>query len=295
MLRAAERNVSQVGSGAVDWLAARGWDVYSDARGLQLFGDEITNGDFTVRRFWSTPMALTRRVDPNVAGVVEASLVIEGVGSVKDPDTGEAPFEVGALLLSEPSVALELRTTEPTAFIQIETRAARVPAEVSFHRVLHSASELNGARAVLASIVTALLNSPIEPTMTGFPYFEMSIEAALAAVVLEADMEPDYPGSPAERALFRRATTLIGTRFSDPSFSLEAIANELAVSKPYLQRAFRVAGTTPLQALHRARATRAQQLIAADRRGGREAMENIARQSGFPNARTMRDVIRRLS
>ncbi|NQX29866.1 helix-turn-helix transcriptional regulator [Microbacteriaceae bacterium VKM Ac-2854] len=293
-MRAVERNVSRIAEAAADWLSIRGWGVQSDLRTLQLFGDEITNGDFTIRRFWLTPATLIRRSAPNTAGIVEATLVIEGLGSTADSESGVAPFEVGALLLSEPSEPLALTLAEPTALIQIETRAARIPAPLSLHRVLHHAEELNGARSVLASIVTALLNSTIEPQAAEFPYFEASLEAALAAVILEADTEVAHPGSPSERALFRRATTLIGTRFADPTFSLDTIASQLGVSKPYLQRVFRVAGTTPLQSLQRARAQRAEQLLATQPRGGRDDFEKIARQSGFPNARTMRDVLRRL-
>ena len=99
----------------------------------------------------------------------------------------------------------------------------------------------------------------------------------------------------AERELYRRAVRLIAQRAAESSFTLDSIAAELKVSKPYLQRAFRHAGTTPLRILRERRTSIAKDLLEGRSVTSRVELDALAVRAGFSSARAMKEAFRKES
>lgn len=88
----------------------------------------------------------------------------------------------------------------------------------------------------------------------------------------------------ARAEIARRALETISERASDVQFNVERLAAVLHISGPHLRRVMADAGTTAAAEISRARSERARELL----RLGRGPEEQVARDAGFPSARTMR-------
>ncbi|MDN4641617.1 helix-turn-helix domain-containing protein [Agreia sp. PsM10] len=189
--------------------------------------------------------------------------------------------------------AIEFESHTPIALMQIETRS--VPRQFAWtldqnQAVFQSRPSL---REMLASQITSTLNSDIEPSTDEFAYVKLSIEYTTIALLIGSNEQRSSLGSSGERQLYQRAIHLISTQATDPQLTLDAIANELSISKSHLQRVFRRAGTTPLTFLRQRRATIARDLLAGRQVSMLDELNSIAHRAGFPSVRVMKDALRR--
>jgi AraC-like DNA-binding protein len=288
---ASERGLAVRGDAAASWLLQRGVVVSECVGVLQLFADEIAVEGFVVRRMWFTGARFDQQSRVLTARDVVATFVVEGEGEFGGTHD-RADAGRGALMLRSRSDAGFIRCTGPMAIIQVESDWIRLSPDGPRGTVR---LELSDAFAqIFVSIVTATLNSSIEPADRGFASVCRSIEFALAAALSHHRPRIEYQGSSfAKRRLYEQATALIGTRFSDPSLTVAAIATELSVSKAYLQRAFKDAGISPMQYLRRVRAINARAAIQAQGATRPAHLAMIAKQNGFSSASTMRAVVAR--
>ncbi|NQX29880.1 helix-turn-helix domain-containing protein [Microbacteriaceae bacterium VKM Ac-2854] len=287
-----ERQLALQNEEAVSWLEHRGFQVHSYTRPFHVFTDEIRQDDFVLRRVWFTAAHASRAADTGPERRFEASLVIEGDGTVDIDRAGAIGLGAGQLLLRTRAVPLEVRTTQPAAVIQVESKWDRLTHLGSAPTEPFEANEEYAS--VFATLATAILNSTIGPTDGGFTALRRAVEAALSAIVADPLTGiRQRMASAAQWTLYQRAVTLIAARADDAALDVSVLASELAVSKQYLQRAFRAAGTSPMRYLRLVRATNARALLDANPAAGRDDLEAIAHQTGFNTVETMNDVITR--
>lgn len=290
--RSVERGVAIQGDAAVQWLVDRGFDVLARRPSLQLYGDEVAHLGFVLRRTWTSGFSVLLPPTAAPSGQFLAAFMIDGHATINRKGGGLSPFTAGQLLVRDRREALSLASSEPMAFIHIESHWDRLL------DVGHVGSEpidvANGFAQIFTTLTTVVLNSSASPEDGGFGHLRRAIESTLSAALIQNTTAPEWSStSAAQRRLFRRAADFIAARADDPTLTLNDIVQELAVSKTYLQRAFRAANTTPMRYLQRVRAANARALISSHRTTGRAELERIAHQAGFNSIETMRSVIAR--
>ncbi|NQX29971.1 helix-turn-helix domain-containing protein [Microbacteriaceae bacterium VKM Ac-2854] len=288
----AERGVAMHNDAALNWLAGRGFQPHEPAPTLHLFADEVAQSGFLLRRFWVSGLSATVRADPAARDRFTATFALEGEAVIDGHLPDAAMLGSGMLLVRDCSQPLRIDSVGPLALIQIESEWSRLLGiDRAGDRPILAAESF---AQIFASLATVVLNSSVTPSDGGFGYVRRAIESTLSAVLIQsAATSADAITSSAQRRLFQRAAAYIESNAENPDFSLEDITRYLAVSKTYLQRAFRAAGTTPLRYLQRTRAQNARALMSAHPFTARTDLERIARQTGFNSLETMRSVIAR--
>ena len=144
--------------------------------------------------------------------------------------------------------------------------------------------------AVTVSTVNALLNTaePVAPLTA--PGLDASIASMLA--VLDAEVRSrtrrNARGQEPYGRLYAQAMEVLRASAAQPSFTVDALACALSVSRRRLERAFEAHGTSAREMLKQERLSLARAVLAADHQVG---IGEAARRSGFASPRALRNAM----
>ncbi|SDZ39802.1 AraC family transcriptional regulator [Herbiconiux ginsengi] len=272
-----------VGDDAWAWVARNGWSGSAPSL-LQLSANRLSTESFSVARIWQSGARLSRMPD----GKGEAVLILIGIDGLSTVRSGGREWILGPnrILIADISAPIELRSSDPTARLEVLTSRHRLGTSVMLLREPILAMDIeDGYWRTLAALVVTVLGTGIDTGDPGFLSLRTAIESVITAAVAQSASTPGALRQSHVSAL-SRAQRAIEERYSDPAFSASELARSLAVSPAQLHRLFAPTQTRPYQLIQRRRATRAIDLLAQSPDAGAHA-ELVASQSGFPSVRTM--------
>ncbi|NQX28137.1 helix-turn-helix domain-containing protein [Microbacteriaceae bacterium VKM Ac-2854] len=280
------------GAQAHAWAADRGWTFAADAGEVEVLTREFRTDRFTV--------SLTRTSTPARSTPAERSamyflaMLVSGQAKARADDGVPRILRQGTILLTEKGTSLEIEPMGAVTVLVVQSSWSRL------HTVDHSTRFLPGAdqaarelRRVLLALVTPVIATSDAAASGQVMHLQSAIESIVSAVIDQADLARPKGTTSAERDLLTRAVTLIQTAATDPTFSMDELSRTLGVSKPYVQRVFRHAGTTPMRYLASVRTQLAMRMLDGHSVTRRVELESIARAAGFVSVRSMRASMKR--
>ncbi|MHC2185686.1 transcriptional regulator GlxA family with amidase domain [Rathayibacter agropyri] len=143
-------------------------------------------------------------------------------------------------------------------------------------------------RDAVAATANIALNSSMTKGEAGFADFGIGLRSLTTALLLHAPeaTAPDLPED--AESLHRAALRVISMRATDPDFTVESLARAIGSSSRTLREVFAQAGCSAKAALTAERVRRARAHAAAGKDGERFTVGEVARLSGFRDARALR-------
>ncbi|WP_054681990.1 helix-turn-helix domain-containing protein [Microbacterium sp. No. 7] len=270
-------------------LAAFGWRTGRRGAAPTSSVEVVASGTWAVARLWSSPCVLTSSPLPPrsirvVVGVQgEAEVVAGGVGSALR--AGQMMVSAGDTPLSTDSSGLWARCEW-----RLPWRAAQ-----------HERFAPHFDRPLPLPVANHALLTSTTNALCGHPALGRSPSAGMLADVLSLIVQSaivDATGeamafTTGQQALFRRAMSVIESRYADSAFDATALAAALHVSSRYLRTVFAVAHTTPRMAIEARRVRAAWTLLGSDDASHGGALTAVARDAGFSTVARMQAALRR--
>lgn len=288
------RNVALDGDAAIDWLSDQGWTTSGADGPFRIFADLVQSGPFAVGRIWHSAADLRLDADGGSEGRQFVALLgIEGTQTLHT-DTGLHSLTAGTVYVQD--------LDEPLT-ISASTAAARIVFTGSWDRLYTHRSTLPPRWSawnpdpdyfrVIVSLTNAILGVEIETQGPGFWGVQRSFEALISGLLLQRELTSLLNASSREVELLQRAIAEIDRSSSDPSFTVEHLAERLGVSRAYLHQAFSTTGVTAARRLRHARAVAARVLLADSSVTSESELKRIADAAGFRSVRTMQRTLLR--
>lgn len=285
----ARRKFSLLGEESRAWLAER--HLFGQiGQTFRLVSDEILFAGFRVARMWHSEGAYSiARRSPTALLLVQ----IEGECVLRSPVWGATSKPLGpgdVAVLPGGTAPFHLSAERPVARYQIDFDLAGLPAQARVELELgivfsRPAKEYRDAVAATANIA---LNSSMTEGEAGFTDFGIGLRYLTSALLLHA-LEATAPDLPEDaESLHRAALRVISMRATDPDFTVELLAHAIGTSSRTLREVFAQAGSSAKAALTEERVRRARDHAAAGRDGERFTAAEVARLSGFRDARALR-------
>jgi AraC-like DNA-binding protein len=269
-------------------MAQHGWDVAA-VDPFRLSATRVSAGDFSVARIWHTPAHLVQTSNVSRAETVRMVVGMDSESEVRAPGAAHR-FGPRQVLVAEGAAQVEIRTTAPTARLEMVTDKKAVGAgsllQGSSLQVLDVQDNYWQA---LAAIISVVATSGVGQADAGFPALRAAVESA-ALAALAHSTGPTRPASRRRADLLSRAERLINLRYNDPDFGVAGLAAELNVSPAHLHRIFARRSATPYQAILERRTQLARHLFAVSPDRSAAA---VARESGFNSVKSMRRALDR--
>jgi AraC-like DNA-binding protein len=287
------------GANARSWAADRGWVIDPSAGAIELLTREFRAEQFSV--------SLTRTATPATSvparrpGNFLFAMVVSGelrvhLDGARAEDGAVRTVRQGAVLVADGSAPLHVEPVGTATVLTVQSAWSRTRTIDHSTRILPGADrEARELRRILLALVTPVMAASETSVVGQVRHLRSAIESIVSAVIDQADLVRPTGATSAERDLLNRAILLLQNAAADPTFSTDELSRALGVSKAYVQRAFRRAGTTPLRYLAGVRAQTATRLLEERAVTRRTELEAIAHEAGFASVRSMRACIRRLS
>jgi AraC-like DNA-binding protein len=285
-LHAARRSRLQ-GIDVDDWMRAHGWRMTgSSAEGARMFADEAVSSAMTIRRVWHTPFqfeALPARTPRRTL----VWLQVDGSLTLRGESSRERTIGPPSVFFPTPGVPLTVRSTAPTARIEIEIDDIRRGSDgrPGEHSRTHDVAPPIWLSVV--GMVNAILNADAALAPRVSTLASMAIEALVDALRVEWSTSSEPLSSPGD-VLVEKALSLIHVGAADPELTVRGVADSLGVSRSYLTRLFRQRGLSPRSTLQRERLVLAQRVRA---RHPSISLAALARAAGYPSARALREAL----
>ncbi|MEX0153231.1 hypothetical protein [Microbacterium sp. LMI1-1-1.1] len=264
------------GPAAIEWFEARGHSLSTSDASLNetvLVVDELSDGEFTARRLWHTPLNLLRDTQSTADRGVRFSLQVDGTITIAAGDTTTTQTTNDIVVVSARH-RCTLQAQSPTARIEVETSSATAQLPGGFLYLPFDEPTCAGAG------LAALLNTALNLTPSPHPAVIRKIHGAID-LLIEGLLDEHRPraGStlPALDRLYEDAMECIRSSAHNPATTVASLADTLDVSRQYLARAFASRGTSPSSALRMRRL----ELLDSLRRGGVASPGELAHLSGF--------------
>lgn len=217
---------------------------------------------------------------------------VEGTLTV---DTGQAWFTVGEHQFAVFESDRHLTSTSTGATARFEARiSSRELAMERFRGVLNTPFDAPEPYWQLAvATLNTLIAAPPDPAGGGVVRIRGMLEELMLTVLAEdRAAELTRSGSHSDQLRWQ-ADRLISLHFSEPEFSVQTLASQLAISQTHLHRVFAEHNSTPRKAIEQARVQAANDALTRRRTASAMETEEIANSSGFASARQMRSAIQR--
>ncbi len=272
------------GSDVVKWFCASGWSVRKGTyRDHHAFIGEFSTPTVTVRRVWHTPVEADRAPDhfPTADPALGVWMHLGGDLFVSSHSGVEVPMPTGGAYFHARTPS-SFRNTRPTA--RFELSLARLDNRRPERGAIIGRRD-SATWSALAGVINAILNAREAPDIRTLALYAESIDTLVEALWFES--VPVITS--VDRDTFARALELITENSSDPTFTIEALASMLGVTRPHVTRLFRERGAMPSRILKRERVQKARKMLAID---PTTPLDTIARSSGFSSTRLLRESLR---
>ncbi|QWL27345.1 helix-turn-helix domain-containing protein [Rathayibacter toxicus] len=245
------------------------------------------------RDFLSPAFGMMHRVSfaPSQGGAVSVLFVVEGSVTVRSSDQAVVSVARGEGIVVFSTAELAFTAEGASATIEIHLGAEFCekmwehpdPGMTKIGANLPSAFLLRGA-------VSSTFTSTVASHDASWPFFRLSIEYAVKAVLTELSAE--RANSSGAARLVHRAKAVILRRWSDSEFGIAELTADLAVSKSTLYAAFAAAGTTPMAVIRAQRLAAAREILSHRPPARRRDFDEVAALSGFRATETLREALR---
>ncbi|AND15483.1 hypothetical protein [Rathayibacter tritici] len=290
------RTFSLLGEDSRAWLAER--DLFGQLdSAFRLVSDEILFDGFRMARMRHTEGAYV------IARRSSAALLlvqIEGECTLRSPVWGALPRILGpgdVAVLPGGTAPFHLSAERPVARYQIDFDLAGLPAQarVELEPGVVFSRPAKGYRDAVASTANIAFNSSLTQGEAGFADFALGLRHLSTALLLHA-LEATAPDLPEDAdSLHRAALRVISARATDPDFTVESLAHAVGASSRTLREVFAHTGSSAKAALTGERVRRARVHAAVGEDGGRFTTAEIARLSGFRDARALRRALAKVN
>lgn len=269
----------------IRWFLDHGWRVSASETGRHAFIDEMSLPGLLIRRIWHTPVVMHR--DEN-ANDTERSLWLQvhGRSTVRDADGASLTLVEQDAFAWAGRTIVALESREPAARIEIDFRSPAVPGDRLCHLPTRDTA-LQTVWSCVTGAVNVILNAdtPLDDRTARL------LSHALLTLT-DALYDPPDPAAPGETPdLAQAARRCIAQNAADPTFTIERAAKELGISRSHLTRVLTARGESARALLRDARRASALRALAADPTAD---LVVVARNSGFPSARALRDALKSL-
>lgn len=269
------------GGAARRWLRRRGWMVPPrlGSDGLHLMVREQRAAHVTFRTVAHDGLTVWRPATPASEHTCSVCVIASGSGWIRSAGRRH-PLAAGTVLV------LPARTE-----VVLETVGAGEMREVVFgahgRTWPSTVTVVTGMAASLSSaVVDALSTSTLTPQSHEMGALHLALECVAAAAT------PGRPSPALHADLVARAHVLIAEHALVPGFTVDKLADLLAVSRRHLTRVMSESGRTPIATIRGMRVAAA--LGVLERLGPRALHDDaVARSCGFSSARTLRAAMTR--
>lgn len=247
-------------------------------------------GSWTVSRVWSTGGTL--HAVPLAPGFTRVLIGVDG--------EGEAISEAGPTfrLLPHQLVMLDGRAEVSTKSAGLWVRyewhlhAPALRQEQFKRHFMQPAALSEGGQALITTLTNTISTRADLADLSGAEHLLEALTGTVMAAIGDARTPPEeLTGLQAEH--LHAADEVIGARYTQPSFTVSALASEIAVSTVYLHQIYARAGKTPGKAIEERRARAAHMMMKASPFLTRETWEEVAAASGFTSVRRLRAALHR--
>ncbi len=277
------RRAHVTGQEMIRWFLDHGWRASAPETGRHAFIDEMPLPGLLIRRIWHTPVVMHRDEDANGTDRT-LWLQVHGSSTVRDADGASATLvEQDAFAWTGRSIAA-LESRQPAARIEIDFRTPAVHED----RIRHLPTRDTALQTVW-SCVTGAVNVILNADTPLDDRTSRLLSHALLTLT-DALYDPPDTASPGETAdIAQAARRCIAQNAADPTFTIERAAKELGISRSHLTRVLTARGESARGLLRDARRASALRALAADPTAD---LVVVARNSGFPSARALRDALK---
>ncbi|PPI65300.1 hypothetical protein C5E02_00130 [Rathayibacter rathayi] len=290
------RTASLLGEDSRAWLAER--DHYGQLdTAFRLVSDEILVHGLRLARMWHTEGAyVIARRSPAALLLVQ----IEGECTLRSPVWGTQPRILApgdVAVLPGGAAPFHLSADRPVARYQIDYDLAGLPAHarIELESGILFSRPAKGYRDAVTSTANIAFNSSLSEGEAGFADFAVGLRHLSTALLLHA-LEATAPDLPEDAgSLHRAALRVISTRATDPDFTVESLAHAVGTSSRTLREVFAQTGSSAKAALTGERVRRARVHAAVGEDGDRFTTAEVARLSGFRDARALRRALAKVT
>ncbi len=247
-------------------------------------------GSWTVSRVWSTGGAL--QALPLPAGVTRVLIGVDGEGDVRSVDGRTFRVRPGQLLLVDGQAKVSTQSAGLWARCEWQLHAPALRQEQFQRHFDHPVELPEGSYALITTMTNAISTSADLANISGADHLLEALTATVMAAIGDA-RTPSEELTGLQAGHLHAADEAIGAHYTQPSFSVAALASEIAVSTVYLHQIYARVGKTPGKAIEERRARAAHMLMKASPFVTRQTWEEAATASGFTSVRRLRAALQR--